>query len=143
MSVPEGTGPGANPGLYASIRSFWGALVAILYTRLDLVTAEMEDEAVRALKLVVAGVIALLAFATAFFFANFLLIVAFWPTAYRLWVVGGVTAAYLLIGVIAALTIRSMITNRPKFLAQTIAELRRDAEALSRVVAVKKDEVKS
>ena len=39
MSDPEGTGSGASPGLFASLRSFWSVLLAILYTRLDLVTA--------------------------------------------------------------------------------------------------------
>ena len=33
-----------------------------------------------------------------------------------------------------------MIVNRPKFLSQTIAELRRDAEGLSKAVATRKDE---
>src|SRR5450631_3881214 len=113
MSAPEGTGSGATPSLFASLRSFWSVLLAILYTRLDLVTAELEDEAVRAVKLAVAGVIAVLAFVTAFFFANFLLIVAFWHTVYRLWVIAGVTAAYLLIGLVAVLALRSMITKRP------------------------------
>ena len=58
MSVPEGTGAGTNtsaaPSLFASLRSFWSVLLAVLYTRLDLVTAELQDEGIRALKLIVA-----------------------------------------------------------------------------------------
>jgi len=142
MSVPEGTGSDANPGLFVSLRSFWGALVAILYTRLDLVTAELEDQAIHGIKLVIAGVISLIAFVTAFFFANFFLIAIFWRSEYRLDVIGGVIGVYLLICIICALIVRSLIVNRPKFLSQTIAELRRDAEGLSRAVNAKTDEAK-
>jgi len=143
MSAPEGTGSGANPGLFASLRSFWGALIAILYTRLDLVTAELEDQAIHGIKLIVAGAVALIAFACAFFFANFFLIAIFWHSEYRLWYIGGVIGVYLLICVVCALIVRSLVVNRPKFLSQTIAELRRDAEGLSRAISTQKDEVKS
>ena len=90
MPVPQGAGPGESPSLFASLRSFWSVLVAILYTRLDLVTAELEDEAARAVKLVISGVICLLSFHTAFFFAMLFILAAFWDTPYRLWVIGGI-----------------------------------------------------
>ena len=141
MAVPESSGSGVSPSLFASLRSFWSVLVAILYTRLDLVSAELEDEAVRGLKLVVAGLVCLISLVFAFFFAMFFLIAIAWYTAYRLWVIGGIFAVYLLIGVVLALVVRNMILNRPRFLSQTIAELKRDAEGLSKAIAAKKDEV--
>ena len=140
MPVPEGSGSGESPSLFASLRSFWGVLIAILYTRLDLVTAELEDEAVRAVKLLVSGLIALIAFATAFFFVNFWIIAAFWSGPYRLLAIGIVLGVYLLIGMIAALAARNLIATRPKFLSQTIAELRKDAEGLSKAIAPKKED---
>ena len=140
MPAPEGTGPAQNPSLFASLRSFWSVLLAILYTRLDLVTAELEDEAVRAVKVLLAGLIAVLAFSTAFFFATYFFIAMFWDTQYRLWVIGGIFFIYLLIGFIGVLAARNMIFSRPRFLSQTIAELRRDVEGLSRSIASKKDE---
>jgi uncharacterized membrane protein YqjE len=143
MAVPESTGSGATPGLSASLRSFWGVLVAILYTRLDLATAELEDEAIRALKLVAAGLISLLCLFMAFFFAMFFIVAATWETDYRLWVIGGILAVYLLSGFVLLLIARHLIFNRPRFLSQTIAELRRDAEGLRHAVAPRKDEAKS
>jgi uncharacterized membrane protein YqjE len=140
MPAPEGTGSAPGPSLFASLRSFWSVLLAILYTRLDLVTAELEDEAVRAIKLLLAGVIAVLAFATAFFFATYFFIAMFWDTQYRLWVIGGIFGIYLLIGAVAVIAVRNMIFSRPKFLSQTIAESRRDVEGLSKAIATKKDE---
>jgi uncharacterized membrane protein YqjE len=140
MSVPEDTGSSASPGLFATLRSFWSVLLAILYTRLDLVTAELEDEAIRALKLVAAGLVSLLSLFAAFFWATFLLLAFFWDT-HRLRALGVIFLIYLIIGVVLFLVARKMIQNRPKFLSQTIAELRRDVEGLNRAIATKKDEV--
>ena len=141
MSAPEGSGSGASPGLYASLRSFWSVLVAILYTRLDLVTAELEDEAIRGIKLIVAGLVSLLALFAAFFWATFFLIAVFWDT-HRLRALGIIFLIYFIIGIVLFLVARSMILNRPKFLSQTLAELRRDAEGLRHAAAAKKDEAK-
>jgi len=140
MPAPEGTGSAPNPSLFASLRSFWSVLLAILYTRLDLVTAELEDEAIRAVKVLVAGAIAFISFTMAFFFAMFFVIAATWNGPYRLWVIGGIFFIYLLIGLIGILVARNMIFSRPRFLSQTIAELRRDVEGLNRSIASKKDE---
>jgi uncharacterized membrane protein YqjE len=141
MSVPEGTGSDANPGLFASLRSFWSVLIAILYTRLDLVTAELEDEAGRAIKLIVAGLISLFCLLTAFFWATFFVVVFFWDT-HRVGAVGVIFLIYFIIGIVLLLIVRNMILTRPKFLSQTIAELRRDAESLRQAAATKKDEAK-
>ena len=140
MSVPEGTGSGASPGLFASVHSFWSVLIAILYTRLDLVTSELEDEAIRALKLVAAGLASLLCLLTAFFFAMFFLLALFWDTEYRLPVLGIIFGIYFVAGIILLVIARQMILSRPKFLSQTIAELRRDVEGLRHAIATKKDE---
>jgi len=142
MPAPEGTGSGASPGLYASLRAFWSVLIAILYTRLDLVTAELEDEAIRALKLIVAGIISLLALFTAFFWAMFFIVALSWDTPYRFWVLGAIFGIYFLIGIVLFFVARNMILTRPKFLSQTLAELRRDVEGLRQAGAAKKEEAK-
>jgi len=139
MPAPEGIGPSASPGLFASLRSFWSVLVAILYTRLDLATAELEDEAVRAIKLIVAGLISLLALFAAFFWATFFVLAFFWDT-HRLRALGVIFLIYFIIGVVLFLIARHMILTRPRFLSQTLAELRRDVEGLRRAVVTKKDE---
>jgi uncharacterized membrane protein YqjE len=140
MAVPESTGPSASSGLFGSLRSFWSVLIAILHTRLDLVSTELEDEAVRAIKLAIAGVISMLALFAAFFWANFFILALFWDTEYRLWVLGIIFFIYLGIGLGLLAVARNMILNRPKFLSQTIAELRRDVEGLTRAIPVKKEE---
>jgi len=143
MAVPEGSGSGAGPGLFASIRSFWSVLVAILYTRLDLVTAELEDEAIRLVKVVASGFISVLCFHAAFFFAMFFLLALVWDNPeLRLLVLGLIFAIYLIAGVVLVFVARNLLRNRPKFLSQTLAELRRDVESLRQSALVKKEEIK-
>jgi uncharacterized membrane protein YqjE len=140
MSVPEGTNSGPIPSLFASVRSFWSVIIAILYTRLDLVTAELEDEAHRGIKLILFGLVSVLCLFMAFFFAMFFVLALFWDTAYRPWVLGGIFGIYFVAGVGLLFVARDMILKRPRFLSQTLAELRRDVEGLTRAVASKKDE---
>ena len=142
MSVPEGIGSGASPSLFASLRSFWSVLVAILYTRLDLATAELEDQGIRLLKLIAAGLVSLLSLFSAFFWATFLVLAFFWDT-HRLRALGVIFLIYFILGVVLLIVARNMILSRPKFLSQTLAELRRDVEGLRHAVATKKDEVQS
>jgi uncharacterized membrane protein YqjE len=143
MSVPEGTGSGAGPSLFASLRSFWSVLVAILYTRLDLLTAELEDEGARALKFLVAGLIGILSLFAAFFFATYFIIAVFWDNyEARLIAIGSIFAVYFIAGAILFLIARNMIVSRPRFLAQTLAELRRDVEGLKKSMSPPKQETK-
>ena len=140
MAAPEGTGSGPSPSLFASLRSFWSVLVAILYTRLDLVTAELEDEVARGIKMLLAAVICVFAFLVAFFIATFFFIAVYWDTDYRPTVILITLGVYLVVGIGSGLALRNMIVTRPRFLSQTIAELRRDVDGLTKAIASKKDE---
>jgi uncharacterized membrane protein YqjE len=135
MADPQGGasgGPAATsgPSLYGSLRSFWSVLLAILYTRLDLATVELQDQGIRVVKLLLAGFLAVVLLITAFFFANVWIIAAFWPTPYRLVAIGVIFAVYFFGGVICVSLARNLAVNWPGFLSQTIKELRRDVEGL-------------
>jgi len=134
MSVPESVESGGNPTLFSSLRSFWSVLVAILCTRLNLLTVELEEEAKRAVQLVVVGLAALLCGSMAVFFLMFLLIASFWNTPYRLLILGIIFGFHVLATIVLSLIARRMILNRPKFLSQTLTELHRDVESLRPVV---------
>jgi uncharacterized membrane protein YqjE len=128
MAAPESVDSGANQSLYVSLRSFWGVLVAILYTRLDLATLELEEEATRAVQLVAVIMGALLCIGITLFFIMFFLVVAFWNQAL---IVLGIICAVGIIGCAVLVFIaQKMIVKRPKFLSHTLAELKRDIEGL-------------
>jgi uncharacterized membrane protein YqjE len=127
---PADTGASPEPSLFASIRTFWRVLIASLYTRLDLFTTELGEHAYRLMYLVIAGILGLLSLQAAFFFFMLWIIASVWETPYRLVVIGGICGVYLLAAVILLLIARKMIVDRPRFLGQTLDELRRDAEGL-------------
>jgi uncharacterized membrane protein YqjE len=144
MADPQGGAGAGNsgPSLFASLRSFWSVLLAILYTRLDLATVELQDQGVRALKLVIFGFAAVLALHTAFFFAMLWILAAFWDTPYRLWVIGGIFGVYAITGAAFLIAAYNIATNWPGFLSQTIKELRRDVEGLNQLIAKDKEVTK-
>jgi len=145
MADPQGgDGPGNNagPSLFASLRSFWSVLLATLYTRLDLATVELQDQGVRAIKLVLFIFAAALALHTAFFFALLWILAAFWDTPYRLWVIGGIFGVYAIVGAAFVFAAYNIVTNWPGFLGQTIKELRKDVEGLQVLIAKDKEVTK-
>lgn len=145
MADPQGgssAGGAANsgPSLFGSLRSFWSVLLAILYTRLDLATTELQEQGVRVIQLLLAGFIAVVALLTAFFLLNFWFIAAYWDDLHsRLLVIGIIFAVYALIGVIAAAIATSIVKAWPGILSQTIKELRKDVEGLQVLLAKDKE----
>ena len=135
----DGAGSGSGPSLFGSLRSFWSVLLATLYTRLDLATVELQDQGVRALKLILFVFAAALALHTAFFFALLWIIAAVWETPYRLWVIGGIFGVYAIAGAVFAIAAYNIVTNWPGFLGQTIKELRKDVEGLQVLIAKDKE----
>ena len=121
-----------EPGLFNSIRSFVGVLLATLCTRADLATVELEEQAVFAARLVIAGLVALLCFSTAFFFLMLLIVAIFW--AEKVLALSIIVGVYLLIGLISVAISRSMLGNRPKLLEQTLTELRKDVDGLRKPI---------
>ena len=138
-SQGDGEGSGNGPSLFGSLRSFWSVLLATVYTRLDLATVELQDQGVRALKLVLFAFAAALALHTAFFFAMLWILAAFWDTGYRLWVIGGIFAVYTIGGFVFLSAAYNIVTNWPGFLGQTIKELRKDVEGLQDLIAKDKE----
>jgi uncharacterized membrane protein YqjE len=126
--------------MLVSVRAFWRVLVATLHTRLDLLTAELEAEAIRAGYLVGAGIAGVMALHGAFFFALFWILAAFWDTPYRLWVIGGIFLVYLVLGIGLLLYAWSLIANRPRFLSQTLTELKKDMEGLQNPIKPREDQ---
>ncbi len=137
MSNATGPTPPVGPSLFGSVRTFWRVLLANLHTRLDLLTFELTEAGFQILYFVLAVAIAVLALHCAFFFAMLWILAAVWDTEYRLWVIGGIFALYFIIGIISVFAARNMIMNRPKFLGQTLDELRRDVDSLQAAIKTK------
>ena len=122
--------PGArNAGLLSSLRRVLSTLVEILHDRIELITTELEEQKLRAAQIVFASFLTLFFLSLAIIFGTLAVVVVFWETS-RLAVLAGFAALYLALGVIAALVWRVRSRARPRLLAATLAELRRDRDAL-------------
>jgi uncharacterized membrane protein YqjE len=129
-----------DPGLFVSVRAFWRVLVASLHTRLDLLTTELQEEAVRVAFLVGAAIVGVLALHGALFFALLWILAAVWDTAYRPWVIGAIFLIYAGVGIGMLLYAKSLLSGRPRFLNQTLTELKRDVEGLQMAIKPKEEQ---
>lgn len=137
MSEPERPGSGTQPGLFSSLRSFWAVLIAIIYTRLDLATAELEESGLHALRLLIVSLAALLSLGLTVFFLLLLLVVVLWP--WHVAILSLICVLTLIATIALSFTAYNLFKNQPKFLGQTLTELKQDAASL-RAAAIKKEE---
>jgi uncharacterized membrane protein YqjE len=118
-----------NVGLLNSLRRALSTLVEIVHDRVELISTELEEQKLRAARIAVASFLTLFFLSLAIIFGTLAVVVVFWET-YRLAVLGSFAALYLALGVIAALVWRARSRARPRLLAATLAELRRDRDEL-------------
>jgi uncharacterized membrane protein YqjE len=116
-------------GLFSSLRQMLATLVALLETRLELVSVEVEEQLQRGQSLLLWSIAALFLGSLAILMLAVTVIIAFWDS-HRLLVAGLVTAFFAVAAVVATLVARQLLRTRPRFLESTIAELRRDSAAL-------------
>jgi len=129
MRDTEDLGGGVPHGILDSLRRVLSSLVELLYTRAELFTTEVEEEFHRAAGLLFWAMIAVVAGGFALLLLSLTLVIAFWDT-HRLLAACGVTVLFIGVLATALLTLRARLRSRPPLLAETLAELRRDREAL-------------
>jgi|SRR5690349_3480341 len=128
----EITGPGATgePGFFEALKNVLGDFAALLQTRLELATTELEEETERLKQSVLLGAIALFFLAVGVILLTLFIVVLFWDT-HRLLALGGATALYLIIGIVVGLTAKKKMAEVPKFLSATMTEFEKDRERMS------------
>lgn len=119
----------AAPGLAASLRRLAATAVEVLQVRIELVLVDLTQDKVRlvdALVLLALGAMALVVGAL----LVCALLIALAPPGQRLWVLGALTAAWLAGGGALIWLGRRGLRQPSAFAEGTLAELRRDREAL-------------
>lgn len=114
----------------ASLRRLAGTLAAIVQTRIELLSVEVEDQVLRVWQLVLLAAAVLLFSGLALIFFSAWLVALFWET-HPVAALGGLTIAYLCAAVFAAQVFRYRRRTRPKLFAASLAELARDREHLA------------
>jgi len=124
-----GEGGGSSTGLLASVRRLGSTFVALLQTRLELLSTEAEEHIVRLARLWLYAAVALFLLALGVVGATMFIVVLFWDT-HRLTAVGSLTVFYLVAGIAVAWYARREARAQPRLFASSLAELTKDREQL-------------
>ena len=120
---------GRPPGLLASLRSLGSTALEIVYTRIELVAVELDEERARLGATLALALAAVFCLALGVLLAVLFLVVLFWDT-HRLAVLGLLSAAFLAAGTVALFGIRRRLAQRPRLFSRTLEELARDRREL-------------
>ena len=129
MGDRETNVPGQQ-GLFASTRNLIGTGVTLLHNRLELLGVELAEEKLRLVSLLAYGGAAFLCIAAGLIFLSIFLTVLFWDT-HRLLALGVFSALFLGAGIASSLLAMSLTRSGSKLFSASLAELRKDREALA------------
>ncbi len=118
--------PGPISSLFRSIAKLAATFVAIAYTRLELLTTELQQEMYRVAEIMVWTLIAVLAAGIGLFMAALLVVFIFWDT-HRVLASVLVTTMFFVITGFALVVLRLKLKNKPPLLEGTLHELATDA----------------
>ncbi len=119
-----------SQGLVHSLKDLGRTGIAILYTRLQLVSNEIQEEKERLIELMVYAVAGVFCASFGVLLLTFFVVVAFWDTN-RLAVLAVMTLLYLSLGVAAIIAFRNKLKVHAAMFAATLAELKKDHTDLS------------
>ncbi len=116
-------------GLFASARRAVATALAIVQTRLELITTEIEEELYRVAEILLWSFIAVFFAGLTVLMAAFLVVLLWWEE-HRLLAASLTVLAFLAVTLVAAALTLRKARARPKLLESTIGELKRDRDAL-------------
>jgi len=122
--------PAESKGLLESLGAFVATLIAIVHTRLDLLSTELEEEREHLLSLVVLALVAMFCLGVGVVLITILFVVAFWDS-YRLLVLGVLSGLFLAVGVAAWWYAVHKARTKPKLFAATLSEFLKDRQQIA------------
>jgi len=122
--------PGGSKGLLESLATLAATLVAIAHTRLDLLSADLEEDRERLLSILVLTLVALFCLGVGVVLATILLVVVFWDT-HRILALSGLAGFFLAVGVAAWMFAMHKARTKPRLFAASLSELLKDRQQLA------------
>jgi|SRR6266566_5287684 len=116
-------------GPFANVRRLCDSVLCLLQTRLGLAAVELQEEKLRLFDLLLRVAVFVVLSVLALLTATVLLVVVFWDH-YPVLTLGVITAVYGLAALILWLDLKKRLDTAPPPLADTLAELKKDAECL-------------
>lgn len=130
---PEPASAGNAPrGMLHALRAIGPSIIGLLRTRLELFGIELAEEKERAAQLAVLGALALLFAGLALLMVNVLVLALLWDS-HRFVAIGGLIVVYGGLAFLCVARLQAAVAERPPMFEATLAELKADVEALSRV----------
>jgi len=123
-------GVSRQSGLLAALRRLAATAVGLLQTRIELLATELQEERARVFRVLVLACAAGVFLALGVVALTFFIILLAWDT-HRVLAAGLLTAAYLGIGALLAFNARAAAREKSKLFSASLAELRKDRDALS------------
>jgi uncharacterized membrane protein YqjE len=121
--------PNQGNGLIDSLATLATTFVAILHTRLELLSTDIEEEREHILSLVKLSLIALFCMMLGMLLIAVLLIVALWDT-YRLVAIGSLAGFFIISGFIAWYMAKRKAKAKSRLFSASLLELRKDREKI-------------
>ena len=107
-----------------------GTLLAILHTRLELLSNEIQEELLRIAQMLLYGIVAVFFFCMTALFLMVFIVALFWEN-YRLQVLGGLTAFSFVAALLVSYALRRAIRARSRLFSGSLAELCKDRDRMA------------
>jgi uncharacterized membrane protein YqjE len=131
-SLNEGGERPRPAGALQALKRMLATLVALVHTRLELFTTEIEEEIQRAASILLWALVALFFGSLTVLFVAVTVLIIFWDQN-RILAASLITATFLVLTAVFAFLARARLRAKPRFMAASIDELKRDRESLERV----------
>ncbi|MDO8206984.1 MAG: phage holin family protein [Gallionella sp.] len=119
----------SEAGLLGSIKRLLSTLTSIASTRLELLANELYEERLHLEQMLLYFFSALICFAMTIMLLTVFIVVLFWDT-HRLAVLGGLSALFLVLGLLVVSRLQKIMRTKSKLFSVSLAELGRDREQL-------------
>jgi len=116
-------------GLLNSLKNLTVTLIAIIHTRLELLSTDLEEGRERFISLLAMAFVSLFSLCFGAVLLTILVVVVFWDT-HRLLVLGSLTGLFLLSGAVLGALVVRRLKSMPRMFEASLAELIKDHQEI-------------
>ncbi|HEY9210565.1 MAG TPA: phage holin family protein [Methylotenera sp.] len=116
-------------GLLNSLKNLTVTLIAIIHTRLELISTDLEEGRERFISLLAMAFVSLFSLCFGAVLLTILLVAVFWDT-HRLLVLGSLTGLFLITGAVLAAIVVRKLKSMPRMFEASLAELIKDHQEI-------------
>ena len=116
-------------GLLTSLKNLTVTLIAIIHTRLELLSTDLEEGRERFISLLAIAFVSLFSLCFGAVLLTILVVVVFWDT-HRLLVLGSLTGLFLIVGTVLGGIVVRRLKSMPRMFEASLAELIKDHQEI-------------